>query len=71
MTLLNDIEAAIDDGSLPDIFNSDDIKLAKIKDENNNLSNYAKKNIGSLNKKELISQCIDGVQYYFYPKLYT
>jgi len=71
MTLLKDIEVAIDNGSLPNIFNSDDIKKAGIVDKNNNLSNYATKNKGENNQKKLIAQDINGTQYYFYPSLYT
>jgi len=71
MTLLEEIEQSITNGSLPHIFNPSDIKAAGIVDENNNVSNYATKNTGANNQKKLIAQDINGTQYYFYPSLYN
>ena len=41
-----------------------DLKAANIEDPNNNLSNYDKKNKGSLNKKVLVSKEINGEIFY-------
>lgn len=64
MTLMKQIRREILDGRIPPIFNSADLKAAKIEDPNNNLSNYDKNNQGSLNKKVLVSREIDGVAFY-------
>ena len=49
---------------IPSIFTKSDVSGAGIDDPNNNLSNYDKKNIGSLNKKVLVSKEISGDMYY-------
>lgn len=64
MTLMEKIRAEIRAGRIQPIFNGNDLKTANIEDPNYNLSNYDKKNQGSLNKKVLISREIDGVAYY-------
>lgn len=64
MTLMEKIKIAIREGRVPPIFTSSDLKAANIEDTNYNLSNYDKKNQGSLNKKVLVSREIDGEAFY-------
>jgi hypothetical protein len=64
MTLMEKIRFAIRDGRVPPIFTGSDLKAANIEDPNYNLSNYDKKNQGSLNKKVLVSREIDDEAYY-------
>lgn len=64
MTLMEKIRIEIHAGRIPPIFNGNDLKAANIEDLNYNLSNYDKKNQGSLNKKVLVSRDIDGVVFY-------
>lgn len=66
MSLMNAIRLKILAKQVPPIFTSSDLQNAKIPDPNNNLSNYDKKNCGSLNKnkKVLVSIEINGERYY-------
>lgn len=64
MTLMEKLRAAIKSGSVPPIFNGADLQAANIEDPNYNLSNYDKKNSGSLNKKVLVSREINGEVFY-------
>jgi len=63
MTLIEKLRAEICAGNVPPIFNGSDLKAANIDDPNYNLSNYDKKNKGSLNKKVLVSREINGVDF--------
>ena len=64
MTLMKQLRNEVIAGRIPPIFSSSDLKTAKIEDQNNNLSNYDKKNKGSLNKKVLVSREINGEMFY-------
>ncbi len=64
MAFIEKVRKAIKTGQLPPIFSSEDIAVAGIADLNHNLSNYDKKNLGSLNKKVLVSVEINGKCYY-------
>lgn len=64
MALMEKLRAEIRAGRIPPIFNGSDLKIADIEDPNYNLSNYDKKNQGSLNKKVLVSREIEGVIFY-------
>lgn len=64
MSLMEKVRVAIQERRIPPIFNSGDLKAEGIKDPNNNLSNYDKKNRGAKNKKVLVSREISGVIFY-------
>lgn len=64
MTFIEKIKKEIRKNNLQPIFTSADIRSAGITDPNHNLSNYDKKNQGSLNKKVLVSREIAGDMYY-------
>lgn len=64
MTLVNELRLAVRSGHIPPIFKPSDLVAAQIADPNDNLSNYDKKNKGSLNKKVLVSREIGGDTYY-------
>ena len=55
MTLMEKLRSEIKSGRVPPIFKPSDLTAANIADPNANLSNYDKKNQGSLNKKVLVS----------------
>lgn len=58
MTLMEKLRSEIKAGRVPPIFNGADLQAANIDDPNHNLSNYDKRNSGSLNKKVLVSRII-------------
>jgi hypothetical protein len=64
MTLMEQLRNEVRAGRVPPIFNGSDLKAANIKDPNYNLSNYDKKNKGSLNTKVLVSREINGETFY-------
>lgn len=64
MPLMDTLRLEIRAGRFPPIFKPSDLQNANIQDSNHNLSNYDKKNLGSLNKKVLISSEINGETYY-------
>lgn len=64
MTFIEKVKSEIRTNNIPPIFTNSDIKSAGISDPNHNLSNYDKKNQGSLNKKVLVSRKITGEMYY-------
>lgn len=66
MPLMESLRRAIREKRVPPIFKSSDLQTANILDLNNNLSNYDKRNSGSLNrnKKILVSIEINGERYY-------
>ena len=64
MTLMEKLRVEIRAGRIPPIFNGSDLKAANIEDPNYNLSNYDKKNKGSLNEKVLVSREIGDVTFY-------
>lgn len=64
MTLIEKLRNAVRTGSVPPIFKGSDLRTANIDDPNYNLSNYDKKNKGSLNTKVLVSREINGEVYY-------
>jgi len=64
MSLIEKMRAEIKAGRVPPIFNGYDLQAATIDDPNYNLSNYDKKNSGSLNKKVLVSREINGETFY-------
>jgi len=66
MTLIEEIKTAIKDKKIPPIFKATDFKKIGIEDNNNNISNYDKKNEGSQNthKTVLLSVNINGETYY-------
>ena len=64
MTFIEKVRKAIKTGQMPPIFSSEDVAAAGIADPNHNLSNYDKKNPGSLNNKVLVSTEINGKAYY-------
>jgi len=64
MALMEIVRSAIQAGRVPPIFNGSDLQAADIHDPNYNLSNYDKKNSGSLNKKVLVSREINGEVFY-------
>lgn len=64
MTLIEKLRSAVKSGRVPPIFKPSDLIAANIDDPNANLSNYDKKNPGSLNKKVLVSREIAGEAFY-------
>jgi len=64
MTFIEKLRLEVRENRIPSIFTKSDVSGAGIDDPNNNLSNYDKKNIGSLNKKVLVSKEISGDMYY-------
>ncbi len=64
MTFIESLRQAVKEHRVPPIFTSSDLRAAKIEDPNHNLSNYDKKNPGSLNRKVLVSAEIKGETYY-------
>ena len=64
MTLMEILRKNIRDGRIPPIFKGSDLLAVAIDDPNYNLSNYDKKNKGSLNKKVLVSREINGEIFY-------
>lgn len=64
MTLMETLRCEIRAGRIPPIFTSSDLRTANVDDPNHNLSNYDKKNTGSLNTKVLISRAIGSETYY-------
>ncbi len=64
MTLMEKLRSEIKSGRVPPIFKPSDLTAANIADPNANLSNYDKKNQGSLNKKVLVSRDIGGEVFY-------
>ena len=64
MTLMKKVREAIKSGRIPPIFNGSDLQVENIDDPNYNLSNYDKKNSGSLNNKVLVSRDINGETFY-------
>jgi hypothetical protein len=64
MTFIEKVRKAIKTGQMPPIFSSADVVAVGIADPNHNLSNYDKKNLGSFNKKVLVSAEINGQPYY-------
>jgi len=64
MTFIEELRSAIRSGRVPPIFKPSDLTAANIADPNANLSNYDKKNSGSLNKKVLVSRDIGGEAFY-------
>ena len=64
MTLMEKLRAEIQAGNVPPIFKGSDLRAVNIDDPNYNLSNYDKKNRGSLNKKVLVSREINGETFY-------
>ena len=64
MTLLEKLRKSIREGRIPPIFKGSDLRASNIDDPNYNLSNYDKKNTGSLNRKVLVSREICGEIYY-------
>lgn len=72
MTLMDTLRLEIRAGRVPPIFKGSDLQAANIEDPNYNLSNYDKKNQGSLNEKVLVSREINGQTYYtFDEKLFV
>ena len=64
MTFIEKVKSEIRTKNITPIFTNSDIKSAGISDPNHNMSNYDKKNQGSLNKKVLVSRKITGEMYY-------
>lgn len=64
MTLMENLRFAIKAERIKPIFKPSDLQEAGISDEHDNLSNYDKKNLGSKNRKVLVSREIGGSTYY-------
>jgi hypothetical protein len=69
MSLIEKVRKAVLSEGLPPIFSAIDIDNIGIKDPNNNISNYDKKNKGSTNVKVLVSRKIDSKIYYSFDEM--
>ena len=64
MDLMDTLRLEIRARRVPPIFKRADLRAVNISDPNYNLSNYDKKNIGSMNTKVLNSREINGELFY-------